>query len=119
MKKSVSLCGASGVEAVLGELKIDALPSAPSAAASAFYSDYLPVISARLASGLGHLTLLLPSAGTDHDDWRRTASRDLARDYAPSRVNCVGGGSEDAKAETLAYLRDAPGVTGQYLPLHD
>ncbi len=101
------------------ELKIDALPSAPSAAASAFYTDHLPAISARLASGLVHLTLLLPSAGTDHDDWRRAAVRDLARDYAPSRINCVGGGSDTARSEALAYLRDAPGITGQYLPLHD
>ncbi len=101
------------------ELKIDALPSSPSAAASQFYTDHLPVISARLASGLGHLTLLLPVASVDHDDWRRAAVRDLAREYAPSRVNCLGGGSESARSEALAYLRDAPGVTGQYLPLHD
>ena len=41
--------------------------------------------------------------------------QDLARDAAPARVNGVVGSDEDAIAATLAWLEQAPGVTGQLL----
>ncbi len=56
----------------------------------------------------------MPAAPYDHADWRRAVARDLARAYAPKRVNVVGGND---LAATLDYLAGAPGVTGQYLPL--
>ncbi len=97
--------------------EIASLSSQPIAAAQAFYRECLPDILDHLASSRGHLCLFLPAENSDHDDWRRAAARDLAREYAPSRVNLIGGGDASARAEALAYLRDAPGITGQYLPL--
>jgi len=58
-------------------------------------------------------------ASLDHNDWRRGIARDLAREFAPVRINIVGGGAQHAREEALAYLRDAPGITGQYLALND
>ena len=98
-------------------LEIASLPSAPTAAAAQFYSTHLGEISAYLASSRGHLTVVLSFGDKDHDDWRRAAARDLAREHAPIRVNFVGGGDKMAQDKALAYLRNAPGVTGQYLPL--
>lgn len=98
-------------------VEVESLPQQPSAAAAHFYAHHMAGIVSYLASGKGDLVLILPFAEVEHDDWRRAAARDLARDYAPHRVNVIGGGDAAARAETLAYLRDAPGVTGQYLAL--
>lgn len=65
------------------------------------------------------LAILLPAATTGHDDWRRSLARDLAREFAPVRVNIVGGDEPLSREQVLAYLRDAPGITGQYLALYD
>ena len=98
-------------------IEISALPTAPILAAEAFFRDHFPSISQQSSTKLLHFVLFLPPAETDHDDWRRAAARDLARKFAPSRVNIIGGGNDEACEKTLAYLRDAPGITGQYLPL--
>ena len=65
------------------------------------------------------LTIQLPSAGPDHSDWRRSLARDLARKYAPKRVNVVSGDAPDEIDKVLTYLRNAPGVTGQYFACHE
>ena len=101
------------------ELKVDNLPAEPLDAAAAFHAEHLHSAIAALEGGADHLTIVLPPSPTDHDDWRRAVARDLARKYAPKRVNVLGGGSEEAVQSMLAYLRGAPGITGQYLPLHD
>jgi hypothetical protein len=101
------------------ELKVDNLPAEPLDAAAAFHADYLNSAIAVLEGRADQLTIILPSSPTDHDDWRRAVARDLARKFAPKRVNVLGGGSEEAVQSMLAYLRGAPGITGQYLPLHD
>lgn len=101
------------------ELEIAALPDAPIDAAQAFHRDFLPRAREMLDRGCESLVIVLPPAAAAHDDWRRAIARDLARAYAPRRVNCLGGGSADARKAMLAYLRAAPGITGQYLPLHD
>ncbi len=98
-------------------LVIDDLPPGALDAAAAFHSRWLAEARERIASATS-LVIVLPPAPYDHTDWRRAAARDLARMAAPVRVNVIGGGSERARAETLAYLGDAPGVTGQYLVLH-
>ena len=101
------------------ELRIDALPPAPLDAAAEFHCAHLDH-ARELRSGENDArAIILPAAPKDHDDWRRALARDLARAYAPKRVNVVGGGDTAAISAMLAYLRDAPGITGQYLPLHD
>ncbi|MDJ0977067.1 MAG: hypothetical protein QNI87_00860 [Erythrobacter sp.] len=65
------------------------------------------------------LTITLPPAGSDHDAWRRALAGDLAREYTPKRVNIAAGKEGKALDTILAYLRDAPGVTGQYIQAHD
>lgn len=41
--------------------------------------------------------------------------QELAREAAPYRVNAVAGEGEQAIADTMAWLVQAPGVTGQLL----
>ncbi len=100
-------------------LRIDQLPKAPLDASAAFHALHLTKAVASLEGDADHLVLILPTALSDHDDWRRALARDLARKFAPKRVAVLGGGSSTAIESMLAYLRGAPGVTGQYLPLHD
>jgi hypothetical protein len=97
-------------------LVIDDLPSGALEAAAEFHARWLPEVRALLTEA--SLVVALPPAPYDHTDWRRAAARDLARMAAPVRVNLIGGGGAETRAATLAYLGDAPGVTGQYLPLH-
>ena len=65
------------------------------------------------------LAIIMPVAGPDHDDWRRTLARDLARAFTPKRVNVVGASGGASCDDILGYLEDAPGVTGQYLASHE
>ena len=107
-------------EAVQKVLEIEALPKGGLDASAEFYCDYLEDAQALLAqSGTSALVILLPAAGPDHDDWRLALARDLARAHPPKRVNVVGADDDAAKGELLAYLRDAPGMTGQYLQSHE
>ena len=99
-------------------LQIETLPEAALDASGEFSRDWLPVIREHLSAG-ENLIAVLPAAAYDHTDWRRAAARDLARAHAPARINFVSGGNETSIAETVEYLSDADGVTGQYLPLHD
>ena len=92
------------------ERRIDALPDAPHDAALTFYKEHEPLDP-------GDWLLVLPSAAHDHADWRRAAVRDLARAQAPGRVNLVAGEDGTALDTARAYLRAAPGITGQYLEL--
>ncbi|MDN3645829.1 hypothetical protein QWY75_06390 [Pontixanthobacter aestiaquae] len=98
-------------------MPIKTLPGAALDAAQAIASDWLPAIRDHLSKG-EHLVVLLPQASYDHDDWRRAMVRDLARAYAPTRVNFITEGSDEAVEESVEYLSKANGVTGQYLPLH-
>lgn len=101
------------------ELRVEHLPAEPLDAAAEFHRAHLNPAIAALKGASDYLTIVLPPALSDHDDWRRAIARDLARKFAPKRVNVLGGGGEEAVRSMLAYLRGAPGVTGQYLPLHD
>jgi hypothetical protein len=65
------------------------------------------------------LAIILPPAAHDHRDWRLALARDLAREAAPRRVNVVAGSPGEALEQTLRFLADAPGVTGQYMVCHD
>jgi hypothetical protein len=97
-------------------LDICGLPDAPLDAAKAFYREWMERAAA-LADG--DLTLVFPPADHTHRGWRLAAVQELARAAVPGRVNAVAGESDASIAAALRYLKDAPGVTGQYLPLDD
>lgn len=101
-------------------LEVAGLPASSLEASAAFYSDHLDQVRVLLENpDMTVLAIVLPSAGPDHDDWRRTLARDLAREHAPKRANVVGGDDHFATAMLLDYLKDAPGVTGHYLAAHE
>lgn len=104
------------MQAVLG---ISGLPRNPADAAAAFHADWLPLTRRRIAELTGDdraLLLVMPAADHTHAEWRLAAVRMLAREAAPVRVNCVGCDDPAALEQFAAFLADAPGVTGQYLP---
>lgn len=89
-------------------------------ASAAFMADHLiearAILSAKETSALA---IHLPAAGPAHCDWRTSLARDLAREYAPKRVNVAGGSAGPQLDDLLAYLEGAPGVTGQYCQTHE
>ena len=98
-------------------LAVEGLPEGALDAAAAFHAEWLPRARAQL-DGLaaeGHLVLVFPAAPYDHRGWRLAAVQDLARAAAPRRVNAVVGDDEPAIAQTVDWLAQAPGVTGQLL----
>lgn len=101
------------------ELRIDSLPESPLDAGAAFHRECVEKAHRVLGGDADSLVIVLPAAPSDHDDWRRAMARDLGRKYAPKRVNLLGGGEAGAVDAMLAYLGAAPGITGQYLALHD
>lgn len=99
-------------------LTVETLPGEPIAASAAFHAGHLATAERMLAGdGVEAIAICLPAADTGHDDWRLALARDLARRWTPRRVNVVGAASGDAREDALAYLADAPGITGQYIPL--
>lgn len=100
-------------------LTIQNLPANAVEAAAQFHTNDLPKVQALLQGGLAAVAIVMPSAPRDHDDWRRAIARDLARAHAPQRINMTAGADADAVDSMLAYLRDAQGITGQYLPTHE
>lgn len=100
-------------------LRVQALPDEALAAAATFHGDVLPFLLTMLSQGSGALTVALNPADHTHRDWRLAAVRQLARQFAPNRVNFVSGTSDAALAAADCYLESAAGVTGQYLPLDD
>ena len=103
--------------AVQQVLTIKVLPESGLEASAAFMSEHLEAARELLAADqTTSLVIALPKAAFDHDDWRDTLARDLARRYAPKRVNVVGGEAPDA---LITYLEGASGVTGQYLATHE
>ena len=98
-------------------LAVEGLPEGALDAAAAFHAEWLPRARAQL-DGLaaeGHLVLVFPAAPYDHRGWRLAAVQDLARAAAPRRVNAVAGDAAQAIAQTVDWLAQAPGVTGQLL----
>lgn len=93
-------------------IAVDDLPDPPLAAAGVFYQHWLPHAEALLAEGEDVLVVLAPADHT-HREWRRAIVAGLARQHAPQRVNLVAGEGEVIDAFER-YLREAPGITGQY-----
>lgn len=100
-------------------LHIQQLPEEALEAAATFHDEVLPLLEMMLSQGADALTLALNPADHTHRDWRVAAVRQLARKFAPNRINIVAGTSAAALAAADRYLESAAGVTGQYLPLDD
>ncbi len=94
-------------------VRVGGLPDEPLSAAAYFHAQILP----QLAPAGDSLTLVFDPADHPHRAWRLAVVQGLARDWAPLRVNAVASADEDAILAAATYLADAPGVTGQYLPL--
>lgn len=102
-------------------LRIEGLPEAPLDAAAAFHAEWMPQTRARLnppRAGAA-LALIFPPADHTHRAWRLAAVQALARESAPLRVNALAGDDLAAIESALAYIENAPGLTGQYLALDD
>ncbi|MBO0749701.1 MAG: hypothetical protein J2O44_04620 [Porphyrobacter sp.] len=95
-------------------LRIEGLPQGALDAAAQFHAEWLPRAREALAEA-GAVALVFPPAPYDHRGWRLAAVQDLAREAAPKRVNAVAGDDEPAIADTLAWLAQVPGITGQLL----
>lgn len=101
-------------------LHVLGLPQTPTEAAREFYSVHLPTIHAAIEAAHAKpeeftLTLMFPPADHTHRAWRLAAVQGLAQEIAPVRLNGLVGDDEGALKEALAYLADAPGITGQLL----
>jgi hypothetical protein len=98
-------------------LRVGALPAGALDAAAVFHADELPRLRAILARDGDDLVLVFAPAGHEHRGWRLAAVQQLAREHAPRRVNALESDDETAIAAALAYVSEAPGLTGQLLRL--
>lgn len=96
-------------------VRINDLPAGALDAAAAFHAMHLAPLRQALAGDAQSLVVILPPADQDHAGWRRAVVQDLARAHAPARVNFVAGKEGAAVERTIAWLGEAPGVTGQLL----
>ena len=94
-----------------------ALPDAPLAASARFHANHLPLIEIALVTLDETLTIIFPPADHTHRGWRRAVVQELARAYAPIRINAVAGDSDAAISAAVRYFETAKGVTGQYFLL--
>ncbi|MGZ3173573.1 MAG: Rossmann fold domain-containing protein [Croceibacterium sp.] len=92
-------------------LQVAGLPENALDAAAVFHAEWLP----RARAGKEDLVLVFPSATYNHRGWRLAAIQDLAREASPRRINAVAGDDAGAIAKTVAWLAQAPGITGQLL----
>ena len=99
-------------------LQVTGLPDGALDAAAEFHAQWLGQARAMLESDTDALAVVMPSAPHAHDDWRRAAARDLARAYAPRRVNVIGADPGASLNGLIDYCANSPGVTGQYLAGH-
>ncbi|MGX7894728.1 Rossmann fold domain-containing protein [Tsuneonella sp. HG222] len=92
------------------------LAEGPLDRAARFYAhDVAGIRSSRDGHPGRDVALVFAPASHEHQAWRLAAVQELAREFAPARVNGIVGQEEEAIAATIAYLCGAPGVTGQLL----
>jgi hypothetical protein len=101
----------------MATLVVGLLPQNALDAAAVFHADALPRARAALVAPGDDLALVFGPASPEHRGWRLAAVQQLARDHAPRRVNAIEGDGEQAIAAALAFLEQAPGLTGQLLKL--
>ena len=97
--------------------EVQALPDAALAASVRFHANQLPLIEIALTALDEPLTIIFPPADHTHRGWRRAVVQELARAYAPIRINAVAGDSDAAISAAVGYFETAKGVTGQYFLL--
>lgn len=102
---------------MMASMRVEGLPDDALAAAAEFHARVLPAIRDALEGAPDQLTLVFAPAGHEHRGWRLAAVQELARQYAPARINALASDDETAIAAALAYLAEAKGVTGQLLAL--
>lgn len=99
-------------------LRITGLSDAPLDAAAVFHAEWVARIRAALANSTEEcLTVVFPPADHSHRGWRLAAVQELAREFAPRRVNAVVCGNEAGLSAALALLEPCQGITGQLLAL--
>jgi hypothetical protein len=99
-------------------LRITRLPAASLDAAAAFHAEWVARIPAALPNSTEEcLTVVFPPADHSHRGWRLAAVQELAREFAPRRVNAVVCGDEAGLSAALALLEPCQGITGQLLAL--
>lgn len=96
-------------------VRITALPENALQASADFHRKHLEVVTGSLAENPASAVIVFPPAPHDHKGWRRAVIADLAREFAPVRVNGVAGKEGAALQHILAWLARSPGVTGQLL----
>ena len=97
-------------------VRVGPLPHRAIEAAAEFHAKVVPEVLHPSRSQAGEdLVLIFPPAPYDHHGWRLAAVQDLARAAAPAKVNGIVGDDAEAIAATLAWLEQAPGITGQLL----
>ena len=93
-------------------VRVDRNHDDPLDAADEFYAEYLERTSREEAD---LIVYLFDPAGHEHRAWRLAAIQNVARKFAPVRVNGIVGSDEGAVWQTLDWLAGAPGITGQLL----
>ncbi|MBH5322088.1 Rossmann fold domain-containing protein [Aurantiacibacter sediminis] len=99
-----------------GHYGAEGLSSDPLEAAAEFHDRVLPDILQMLTEH-DEIQLMFEAADHRHREWQSSAVAALARKAAPKRVNAIVGGTVEQIKATQAYLRKAPGVTGQIFTL--
>ena len=92
------------------------LTEAPLDAAAVFHARVVPGVREAIA-GAEAVCIVFDPADHTHRAWRVATVQALAREAAPVRINAIAAADDATCASTLAYLEQAPGVTGQYFPL--
>ncbi|OYX67007.1 MAG: hypothetical protein B7Y88_04055 [Sphingomonadales bacterium 32-64-17] len=94
------------------------LPASALDAAAQFHASLVPLVREQARE---HPLVVIDFAIADHThaSWRQAVVGQLAREFAPVRVNAIASAAEaqEARAQALDYLTRAPGVTGQVLSL--
>ena len=99
-----------------GSIDARGLPENALDAAADFHNRTVPAVRAAVAVS-SDVAVVFEPAEHAHRAWRISAIQGLARELAPRRVNGIVAGRGDARAiaETMQFLRESPGITGQIL----
>lgn len=98
---------------------VSGLPDEPGAAAAAFHAQWGAQLRSDIAAAEDpvQITIIFEHASHEHKGWRLAAVQDLARMAAPGRVNALVAADAADAARAVAYLENAPAVTGQMLTI--
>ena len=97
--------------------EIESLPECALEAAKLFHATHLDIIETTLGLSESGFIVVFPPADHSHRAWRLAAVQELARKFAPIRVNAIEGDNGPALLAARDYVENAPGLTGQLLKL--